>query len=462
MAFWAVWACLLPAFKRSRTGAPKWRHKAIVIILPLVCAVGALIIVSPSTRLLVSDKAASFIDLDDKPIQFRLLTWKSTLSMIAEHPLGVGLANYEMRYPEYRSVQEHRITGRFKKVQRTHNEYLQTAAELGPHGLIALLFLVASFFRAGFTAAKNAETRKTRLMFQAIVVGQLAMLVHSFFSFPLQLPVTLMMFWLFCGVVSVPSKAVQKAQRLPPAQNRVPNRTALALVVCAVVVAILQLSASELFSDYHQSKGLSLKKKARYELAATEFQRASEFCGSSFLNHYLASVCLRNVGKIDEAIDESVKSLKCNPNDRHSIFNLGALHSYKGRTDEAIELWERVLSIDPDYAQAYFNMGAVYAHRGEDGLALSAYENALRINPNLKQACHNMVVILDKLGKLTEARDALVRCMENAQDLQLSLDLARVYAKLDEIGNAQRTLIEAKELFGKDVRIDELFRKLPR
>jgi len=462
MAFWAAWACLLPAFRRSAAGAPRWRHKAIVVILPLVCAVGALIIVSPSTRLLVTDKAASFIDLTDKPVEFRLLTWKSTLSMIAEHPVGVGLANYEMLYPQYRSVREHRITGRFKKVQRTHNEYLQTVAELGPQGLIAFLFLVVSFFRAGLHAARTAEMRGDRLALQAIVVGQLAMLVHSFFSFPLQLPVTLMMFWVFCGVVSASPKAVQEAQRRPPAENRVPSRTALALVVGAVVVTILQLSSSELFSEYHQSQGLSLKEKAKYKLAAAQFQRASEFCGSSFLNHYLASVCLRNTGKIDEAIDQSVKSLECNPNDRHSIFNLGALYSYKGWIDEAIELWKRVLSIDPDYAQAYFNMGAVYAHRGEDGLALSAYENALRIDPSLRQACHNMVVILEKLGKLAEARDALVRCVENVQDLQLHLDLARVYARLGEIGNSQRTLIEAKELFGKDDRIDELFRKLPR
>jgi Flp pilus assembly protein TadD len=455
-----------------------WRHKAIVIILPVVCAVITLIIVSPSTRQLVTDKAAVFVDLQDKPIQFRLLTWRSTLSMIAEYPLGIGLANYEMRYPEYRTVQEHRISGRFKKVDRAHNEYLQTAAELGAYGLVAFLFLVASFFRAGLNAAKTAKTRETRLMSQAIVVGQLAMLVHSFFCFPLQLPVTLMMFWVFCGLVGKSKVESQKSKvnmnavgavHEPPCRKskvQSPKSTqiaaASAFIGGALVVAIIHLSASEFFSDYHQSQGLELKKEANYGPAAAAFQKASEFCGSCFLNHYLASVCLRNIGRIDEAIEESTKSLKYNSNDRHSIFNLGALYSYKGLTYEAIELWKRVLVLDPDYAQAYFNMGAVYGHRGEDGMALSAYENALRIDPTLVQACHNMVVILEKMGKLTEARNALVRSIENARDLQLRLDLARVYAKLGEIGNAQRTLLEAKELFGEDDRIDELFRKLPR
>ena len=427
----------------------------------MVCAVITLIVASPSTRKLVADKAAVFVDLQDKPIEFRLLTWRSTLSMIAEYPLGIGLANYEMRYPEFRTVEEHRISGRFKKVDRAHNEYLQTAAELGAYGLIAFLFLIASFFRAGVNAAQTAKTRQTRLMFQAVVIGQLAMLVDSFFSFPLQLPVTLMMFWVFCGLVSAPLNAAVQSPK-SKVQSRKPIAAASALIAGALVVAIIHLSASEFLSDYHQTEGLELKKAANYALAAAAFQKASEFCGSCFLNHYLASVCLRSAGRIDEAIDESMKSIKYNSNDRHSLFNLGALYSYKGLTYEAIELWKRVLVLDPDYAQAYFNMGAVYAHRGEDGMALSAYENALRIDPTLAQACHNMVVILEKMGKLTEARDALVHGIENARDLQLHLDLARVYTKLGEIGNAQRTLLEAKEFFGDDDRIDELFRKLPR
>ena len=454
---WIIWAFVLPALRRSK-GLRRSR-KAIVIVLPLVFAVAALVIASPSTRSLVLDKAASMIDFNDKPIQFRLLTWRSTLSMIAEHPLGVGLANYEMTYPEYRSPEEHRITGRFKKVKHAHNEYLQTTAELGVYGTVAFLFLIVSFFRAGARAARNARAPRDKLMLQAVLVGQLAMLVHSLFSFPSHLPVTLMMFWVYCGLVAGPRRLRTDT---PTASKNPARRSAPALVLAALVLAILQLFASELTSEYHQSRGLSLKKKAEYDRAATQFQKAAEFCNSNFLNHYLASVCLRNMGKLDDAIEESLNSIRYNPNDRHSIFNLGALYSYKGRTDEAIELWKRVLSLDPDYAQAYFNMGSVYEHLGKDALALSAYQNALRIAPRMKSACHNLVVILERMARFSEARDALVHCLENVQDLQLQLDLARVYMTLGEIGNAQRTLIDARRLFGRDERIEALLRSLPK
>ncbi|HUT02402.1 MAG TPA: O-antigen ligase family protein [bacterium] len=453
--FWAVWAFVLPALSRSK--GPRRSRKAIVVVLPLVCAVVALIIASPSTRSLVIDKAASMINFNDKPIQFRLLTWRSTISMIAERPLGVGLANYEMRYPEYRSPEEHRITGRFKKVQHAHNEYLQTTAELGVYGTVAFLFLIVSFFRAGASAARNAQARRDKLMLQAVLVGQLAMLVHSIFSFPAHLPVTLMMFWVYCGLVAAPIRLETGAAIASKNPHR---RSAPALLIAALVLAILQLSASELISEYHQSRGILLKNKAEYEQAAAQFQKAAEFCNSNFLNHYLASVCLRNMGKLDDAIDESLKSLKYNPNDRHSIFNLGALYSYKGRTDEAIGLWKRVLSLDPDYAQAYFNMGAVYEHLGKPALALSAYKNALGIAPGMKGACHNLVVMLERMARFSEARDALVHCLENVQDLQLQLDLARVYTTLGETGNAQRTLIDARRLFGEDERIEALLRSL--
>ena len=452
--FWVAWAFVLPALRRSKR--PKRSHKAIVIVLPLLCAVVTLVVASPSTRALVLDKAASMINFNDKPIQFRLLTWRSTLSMIAEHPFGVGLANYEMAYPPYRSPEEHRITGRFKKVEHAHNEYLQTTAELGVYGTVAFLFLIVSFFRAGASAARNARAREDRLMLQAIVVGQLAVLVHSLFSFPLHLPVTLMMFWVYCGFVAAPIRI--KTGAVIASRNSA--RLAPALVLAAIVIAILQLSASELISQYHQSRGILLKNEAQYDRAAAEFRRAAKFCNSNFLNHYLASVCLRKMGKLDDATEESLKGLECNPNDRHSIFNLGALYAYKGRIDDAIRLWKRVLSLDPDYAQAYFNMGVVYERLGKDALALSAYKNALRVVPGMKEACHNLVGILGRMGKFAEARDALVQCLANVQDLQLQLDLARVYMTLGETGNAQRTLIEARHLFGRDERIEALLRSL--
>lgn len=464
MLFWAIWG-LLSRRKRSKAVREKsaWPHKAMIVVLPIVTAAVVLILASPPTHDLVTGKAASTTDLSDKPIQFRLLTWKSTLAMIADHPMGVGLANYEMRYPEYRSVEEHRMTGRFRKVKRTHNEYLQTAAEQGPYGLIAFLFLIAAFFRVGFRTVRMQPVQSTRLMYQSILTGQMAVLVHSFFSFPLQLPVTSMMFWVFCALVQGPDKRLLIQSRGPvryTSSRLSTSHVSLAIgIIC--IVSLVQLSASGLISDYHHTRGLSFKDRKEFDKAAAEFKRAAEFRDSDFLNHYLASVCLRNAGELEEAIDENLKSLRLNENDRHSLFNLGALYSYKGEQNkdkalmsEAIKLWQRVLSIDPDYSQAYFNMGAVYAHQGQLGRAVTAYENALRIDPKLFQACHNMIMILEHDGKLREAQTSLLECMKNVQDPQLYLDLARIYVKLGEIGNAQSTLTEAKELFSQNEQID--------
>ncbi|MCD6328259.1 O-antigen ligase family protein [bacterium] len=461
MLFWGLWAYILPSIARSASGKPRWT-RLVVLIAPLLLGVSIVVLLIPSTRRLVTEKVAATFDLSDKPVQFRLLTWRSTLKMIRDEPLGVGFRNFEMRYPEYRSVKEHRITGRFRKVQKTHNEFLQAAAELGAFGFVAFLFFIAAIFKGGFAVAKSAKNQQTRLMSQAVLVGITAMLVHSLFSFPLHLPVTTMMFFIFCGLISGASTPAQYMPAEPAINRKVAIKRTAVVLTLVLVVSILQLTSSEYLADYYRSKGLTLKSKRRFSSALPLFQKASEFCGSDFLNHYLAAVCLRNMGKFDEAIGESLSALECNRNDRHSVFNLGSIYAYKGMPSRAIQRFRQVLAIDPDYLQAYFNMGAVYAQQGRRGLAVTAYENVLRIDPTMTEACHNMVMLLEQMGKQTEARGHLLKCIDSKPDFQLYLDLARVYGELGQIGNAQRTLNDAKTLFRSEKRINEALRKLPK
>jgi len=461
-AVWCAWWAVERRRGAPAAGARRRASRPAVVAGVVVVGVIAAIVLSPGARRLVKEKAGCIVDLSDKPIKFRLLTWRSTLAMIADHPFGIGISNFEFRYPEYRSVQEHRITGRYRKVRRVHNEYLQAAAELGPLGLIAFFFLIAALLKTGFEVARRTGDEPTKRLCQAILVGQIGILVHSLFSFPLQLPTSSMMFWAMAGLISGQARrlAVQRQASRPwPIVWR--RRLAVAVLV-AVAFTIVQLSGSQYIAQYHRSRGLAFKNRGLYREAVGEFARAEQFCGSDFLTHYLASVCLRKLGLIQEAIEQSQQSLACNPNDRHTIFNLGTLYSFQGRTSEALRLWRRVLSLDPDYADAYFNMGVVLAGQGKLGVAATAYENALRIDPGMSQACHNLVVILKSLGRLREARNRLLDCIQRRPTLELLLDLSHIYASLGEIGNAQRTLHRAEELFGSDERITAALKALAR
>ncbi len=64
----------------------------------------------------------------------RLDFWRDSLSIIKDHPLGIGLRNYEKVFPVYNvSYLSNKI------IDYTHNDYLQLLIEAGWIGFTALL-----------------------------------------------------------------------------------------------------------------------------------------------------------------------------------------------------------------------------------------------------------------------------------------------------------------------------------
>jgi len=122
--------------------------------------------------------------------------WKDTWTMIRDNPiLGVGLGAYETAYPIYTA------SDGTQKVSEAHNEYLQILADGGIiGGLLALLFLWL-IFRAIFRGVRSRD----RLLSSLALGGGaaiLAMFVHSFFDFNLQIPSNALMFLLHSAIAS--------------------------------------------------------------------------------------------------------------------------------------------------------------------------------------------------------------------------------------------------------------------
>jgi len=74
-------------------------------------------------------------------IRVRLEYWRATCAMIAEHPLGVGLANFSDFYTRYK-------TPAGWETREAHNVYLALAAEAGLAALAAFALLARGFARA--------------------------------------------------------------------------------------------------------------------------------------------------------------------------------------------------------------------------------------------------------------------------------------------------------------------------
>src|SRR3989304_3153376 len=77
----------------------------------------------------------------------RFYIWKSTIDMIIEHPLGVGMDNYSKAINNYRGKYSHKFSA--GSDAHAHNTILTQAAEHGIIGLAVFLWIWIIFFKVG-------------------------------------------------------------------------------------------------------------------------------------------------------------------------------------------------------------------------------------------------------------------------------------------------------------------------
>jgi O-antigen ligase len=117
----------------------------------------------------------------------RLDYWKDSLAIIADHPLGIGLATFKYVFPVYNvtSLNE-TITPHF-----LHNDVLQLLVETGWPGFALLIGAYLVFMVRSFRRIRRMDFYVDPMRF-FVAVGAFSGLVsisfHSFFDFNLQIP----------------------------------------------------------------------------------------------------------------------------------------------------------------------------------------------------------------------------------------------------------------------------------
>ncbi len=110
-------------------------------------------------------RLTSIVDLKEHNIQERFNIWQSGWDMVQDHPFtGVGLGNF---YEQY--VNKYKMDGiRLEWAgEHAHNLFLHVLAEMGPLGLIVLLWLFLRFFIQGCRNYAQQED----LTLKAIIFG---------------------------------------------------------------------------------------------------------------------------------------------------------------------------------------------------------------------------------------------------------------------------------------------------
>jgi O-antigen ligase len=139
--------------------------------------------------------------------------WLTALRIFKDHPIaGVGMDAFGAAYSIY-----DKSSGMFR-VEQAHNDYLQMLADGGVIGFAIIVSFVYLFVRKSLRTIRQASESHSKGIAVGAFAGCVAMLVHSFFDFPLRTPANSFVFLTLAAlaVTQVPElKRKRSRDKLP-------------------------------------------------------------------------------------------------------------------------------------------------------------------------------------------------------------------------------------------------------
>lgn len=195
-------------------------------------------------------------------VSSRLVMFKTAINMAWEAPVvGIGTGTFLQESPHYGATGLQPILKRSR--DNAHNYFLQTVAEQGVLGLIALLAMLVAALWPTLRAAYRSDPIATWL-----AAGIVASLLTWLSGHPLLEPEAALVFWLFVGVLAGTSR--------PPTVRPALQRLAAIAIVTVLASVPFRAIAEERAADLeHLAVGVSAWQPAvdgeRFRAAGAEF-----------------------------------------------------------------------------------------------------------------------------------------------------------------------------------------------
>jgi len=221
--------------------------------------------------------------------------------------------------------------------------------------------------------------------------------------------------------------------------------------------------------------GVMYMKKEKYLDAANALKRSLQYLTST--GHTNINIIIHpevfmgvsvNLGMIyiylemyNEAIDVLKNALKFHPDDFDANWNLAVAYYTKGDIANAIPQFDRCLKLNPNSPEIHNAIGLLYYNSKLYHAALEEFQKAEDIDPEEGQYSYNKGVVLAKLGRDKEARDAFGK----ANGFNDADDMFRIYSEQIQTNKAKElyndgcvamesnNITKAIELFEKAISI---------
>jgi tetratricopeptide (TPR) repeat protein len=152
-------------------------------------------------------------------------------------------------------------------------------------------------------------------------------------------------------------------------------------------------------------------------------------------------------GHVDDAIRNFRHSLELRPDYTVALLNLGNLYRRQGAMADAEKLLLHALESEPNNPEVNYGLGMLYARQEQLESALQYLQRATDLRSDYADAINNMGVLLVRAKRYSEAKEKFTACIRVAPNFdQAYLNLARLYAILDDKENARAVLQELLRL----------------
>jgi DNA-binding winged helix-turn-helix (wHTH) protein/tetratricopeptide (TPR) repeat protein len=213
----------------------------------------------------------------------------------------------------------------------------------------------------------------------------------------------------------------------------------------AKAAALMALEIDNNLAEAHASMGfIRYRLDWDWRLAEQEYRRAIELSRNCPKVHYWLSMCLRTMGRLDEALAEAKLAYEIDPFMHIIKVELGRIYYFARYYDQAIEYYSQVLELEPSFLPAHFRLGQAYTQKGMYSEAIVEFQRAIPLIGDDPEAVAALAYVYALSGQKDKAREVL----EKLRALSLrryvsSYDLAIIYLGLDDKDKALEWLQNA-------------------
>ena len=345
-------------------------------------------------------------------LNYRLLTWRASLHMIAHHPLlGSGPGTFKLLFlptlADYlRGLDPLSYWGLTEKMNEPHNEYLQLAAETGLPGLGFLLLFCGGTICVALRNLRKLPSSEGFLSV-ALISSLAAVMTDAATSITFHVVPTRVALWAVAAILfSLPSVSRLRHPAEPQGNaSRAISRLAVTpYLVISLIFSYITISSSlrDLVFEYYFKIATNLTHMEIYREAVPFFQRAIQVMPSSGQVKFYYGSTLVQLGRYAEgaaALEES----KNNFQDIYLFKNLGLAYERLGQPERAVEQYRRWREMGIASNEANNRIALIRLRQGRVREAEDLFKETLRVRPWDWIAYSSLGAILLDGGRAEEA-----------------------------------------------------------